>query len=375
MKKLKAKLVKPVASEICQRIAQIRRELYGPRGRADFAQALGLSASSYNYYEKDREPPAAVLVKIAQLAGVDVHWLLTGRAAPQAVPADHPALQRIALLLSEHPDAAAPLAAFVEILATSLSWPAKTAAAGATNVAGATGEAPLPGLIHVAHPPSGVAFSLPPQPRAAEPHGFGSKDNPSEIPQTVNSVNGPGPSSPQNAWIPVLGRSAAGLPQFWNDPADAAGTTTLGALIQRQARRSPRQVAPARSFESDGSERQVQLVTLSEPNEQDVAEFVVARHLKGRYADAYAVRIDGDSMSPEIRHGDLVICSPSVPAAQGQLAVVQLENQVGVTCKLFRRQAGRVHLVPINEQYPPQDFPADKLVWAHRVLGRVRPGR
>ncbi len=345
---------KPVGSPICQRIAQIRRELYGPRGRADFAQALGLSSSTYNYYEKDREPPAAVLVKIAQLAGVDVYWLLTGQAAPQAVPADHPALQRIALLLSEHPDAAAPLAAFVEILATSLSWPAKSPAAQQ--------PASLPAPLA-----AGEASDAPP----ARPAPSGDPARADHPAPTLHPASG----SPQDAWIPVLGRSAAGLPQFWNDPADAAGTTTLGALIQRQARRSPRQVSPARSLESDGSERQVQLVTLSEPNEQDVAEFVVAQHLKARYGDAYAVRIDGDSMSPEIRHGDLVICSPSAPAAQGQLAVVQLENQVGVTCKLFRRQAGRVHLVPINEQYAPQDYPAGKLVWAHRVLGRVRPGR
>jgi SOS-response transcriptional repressor LexA len=79
-------------------------------------------------------------------------------------------------------------------------------------------------------------------------------------------------------------------------------------------------------------------------------------------------------MAPEIRHGDVVICSPSVPAADGAAAVVQLKGQIGVTCKLFRRAGQTVHLVPINEQYAPQAFSARRMVWAQKVLARVRPG-
>ena len=38
--------------------------------------------------------------------------------------------------------------------------------------------------------------------------------------------------------------------------------------------------------------------------------------MKARYGDAFAVRIDGESMSPEIRHGDLVVlkCYRRAPA-------------------------------------------------------------
>ena len=110
------------------------------------------------------------------------------------------------------------------------------------------------------------------------------------------------------------------------------------------------------------------------PDAENVAEFVVAGSLKRRFSDAFAVRIDGDSMAPEIRHGDVVICSASGEAAEGRAALVQLDGQIGVTCKILRHQGDTVHLVPVSEQYPPQAFPAESVRWARRVLARVRPG-
>ena len=117
------------------------------------------------------------------------------------------------------------------------------------------------------------------------------------------------------------------------------------------------------------------MITLRQPDDDNVAEFVSAGVIKRKYNDAFAVRIDGDSMSPEIRHGEIVICSPSAPAADGQAAVVQLAGQIGVTCKIFRRQGKDVHLAPINEQYSPAIFPAADVVWSARVLARVRTGK
>ena len=69
---------------------------------------------------------------------------------------------------------------------------------------------------------------------------------------------------------------------------------------------------------------------------------------------------------------DVVILSPSVAAVDGQPAVVQLRQQIGVTYKLLRTEGERIHLVPVNEKFPPQTFPAERLVWALRVLARVR---
>ena len=333
-------------ANIPARIAQVRRELYGERGKASFAKQLGVAPSTYNYYETTRTPPAETLVKIADAAGVDLRWLLTGELSARAVPADHPAVQRIVNLLADHPAAAAPLTAFVELLAATFQWPAKD---------------------HAPAEPLGAPAQAP----AAAPGG-GSE--PGRVPAPVPApAAAPALARPKKDWIPVLGRSAAGVPQFWADEAEGAGVPLLEELVSRHARRSARQVQPATADEEAGRGPQpAEIITLTAPNADNVAEFIVAGTLKRRYPDAFAVRVDGDSMAPEIRHGDVVICSPSAPACDGAPAVVQLTGQIGVTCKIFRRAARTVHLVPINEQYPPQAFPAEQLVWAQRVLARVR---
>jgi hypothetical protein len=200
----------------------------------------------------------------------------------------------------------------------------------------------------------------------------------------------------REGWIPILGRSAAGVPQFWSREDDASGVRTLGELVARQVGRRPAGVAPAAASgltfgpdplldaEAPGPARTggeplrdlpVQIVTLEGPDDLDVAEYVASKEMKARHDDAFAVRIDGESMSPEIRHGDLVVLSPSVPAAEGRPAVVQLRRQIGVTCKLYRREAGDVHLVPVNDQFAPATFPAGHVAWALRVLATVRPAR
>ncbi len=328
-------------SSICQRIAHVRRELYGDRGKASFAKNLGISPSTYNYYETTRVPPAEILVKIADVAGVDLRWLFTGELSAKAVPGDHPVVQRMFKLLAAHPDAAEPLGAFVDLLAKTFRWPEK------------------------------ALFSEQPQAAAAPPARAEAQGSAVSIEPGPTLT--PTPAQPRQDWIPVLGRSAAGVPQFWKDRADGAGVAALEELVDRYARRAARQVQPATAAEQAGAQLgPAQIITLTAPDAGSVAEFIVAGTLKRRYPDAFAVRIDGDSMAPEIRHGDLVVCSASAAAADGAPAVVQLEGQIGVTCKIFRSAAQTVHLVPINEQYAPQSFPAERMVWARRVLARVR---
>ena len=319
----------------CERIKQIRVELLGARGKAAFARQLGISPTTYQSYESSRVPPAVVLVRIAVLGDVVLRWLLTGQSGQEpAVPAGHPIIQRAARLLAKHPGAAAPLNAFVEILAESLKFPAKEAiseeADGGAEQAG----------------PSDQAGAV-----AAESNG-----------------------NVQAEWIPILGRSAAGVPHFWSDRTESAGVTTLADLIERHAGRRDRSIRPATAHtEADGLADVVQIITLTAAESREVIEFISAPSFKARHRDAFAVRIDGQSMSPDIRHGDVVILSPSVPAASGWPAVIQLEGQIGVTCKLFRKDKQTVHLVPIHEQFGPKAYPAERLVWALRVLVCVRP--
>lgn len=303
--------------EISSRIAQVRVEVAGPRGKSSFAKSLDLSPSTYDYYESTRMPPADVLVRIAEVAEVDLNWLLTGQSGDREIPVNHPVLRRAAAMLAEKPDAAAPLAAFVELLAASLQFPSNDDSPETTPA-----EAPI--------------------------------------------------ADPKASWIPILGRSAAGLPQFWSDQDHATGVTTLDDLIRRSESNPVRQVSRA-TVATETDQSIVELITLNEPDQADVVSFVAAESIKSTYSDAFALRIDGDSMHPDIRHGDLVILSPSAGAVDGKPAVVQLAGQIGVTCKLFRRDRGAIHLVPINAELTPQTYDDKDLVWAFRVLARVSP--
>ncbi len=302
----------------------MRLEVAGPRGKSNFAKQLGLSPSTYDYYEFDRVPPAEVLIKIAKIAGVDLCWLLTGETeGPNGIPADHPVLKRAAAMLSECPNAAGPMAAFLDVLAESLKFPTKKEAFSQSEKTGETND--------------------------------------------TNTEQAGGSES----WIPVLGRSAAGVPAFWADKTESEGLTTLRSLVEKHAK-APAKTANASVDIPDESPQMVQFITLKKPKDGEVAEFVSAGAVKAKYPRAFAVRIDGESMSPEIRHGDIIICSPDLAAVDGQPAVVQLEGQIGVTCKLYRRSVDEVHLVPVNEQIQPQCFPVEKVLWALRVLAKVR---
>ena len=76
-------------------------------------------------------------------------------------------------------------------------------------------------------------------------------------------------------------------------------------------------------------------------------------------------------MSPRINDGDIVILSPSVPAAQGQIGIARISNQIGVTCKLIRTTEQGVHLIPINERYETKVVAKKDLLWALAVLCHI----
>jgi SOS-response transcriptional repressor LexA len=323
-------------TEICRRIAQLRLETAGPRGKASFAKKLGISPSTYDYYESTRVPPAEVLVKIAECTGVDLYWLLTGKTkAGIDVAAGHPLVQRVARLLADSPKAAGPLAVFLEILSGVQKFPA-----------GQVPQAIFP-EVPTAAPKAASKTKEQPPPAEGQPA--------------------------KETWIPILGRTAAGVAHFWSRAEEAAGLTTLDELVDRYCRAPHRSVQPAAAAEQGSADQTaVQVITLPGGAKSPVVEFIAAEALKRRYGDAFALRIDGDSMAPDIRHGDLVILSPSAPAVDGRPAVVQLTGQIGVICKLYRRVGDRVHLIPIDEQLVPQVFPVSKVRWALAVLARVR---
>ncbi len=66
---------------VIERIKGLRCRFSGLRGKSEFAKALGISPSTYNYYEQKRIPPVETLLKISQITGADLHWILTGQCS------------------------------------------------------------------------------------------------------------------------------------------------------------------------------------------------------------------------------------------------------------------------------------------------------
>ncbi|MBP9826403.1 MAG: LexA family transcriptional regulator [Thermoanaerobaculia bacterium] len=72
---------------------------------------------------------------------------------------------------------------------------------------------------------------------------------------------------------------------------------------------------------------------------------------------AFALRIDGESMLPEFRDGDVVVIDPAIMPRPGDFVVAR-SSQYGVTFRKYRPRGPNangeevVELAPLNEDYP-----------------------
>ena len=313
------------ANRIIERVKFLRNQYAGPRGKSKFAHALGISASTYSYYENDRVPPIEVLLKICQVTGADLQWLITGEKAEKKFPSgpNTALMQKIDELLEQNPDLAQTVSAFVELLDEK------------------------------------KAFDKPKKPKAV----------------TQDAA--------RPAWIPVLGRTAAGMLHFWDTEILPDSQTIVTKLEQLVKKHTESEIVDS----TDGTvsidlhvkpllaglkQHHANLIQVGGEHAQDIVEFVQCEEIFQLFPDSFALQVDGDSMSPRINDGDIVILSPSVPAAQGHAAVARLANQIGVTCKLIRTTDSDIHLIPINERYETKVVPRKDLLWALAVLCHVR---
>ena len=306
------------------RIKQLRNRYAGARGKSQFARDLGISASTYSYYEKDRIAPIDILVKMCEITGADLQWLITGQKDEEnfAYGPSGGLLRKLDSVLDERPDLAEPISAFIDLL--------------------------------------------------DEKKGFEKKLH------SATRQTSPG----RPGWIPVLGRTAVGLVHFWDQevlPESGQAVTELDELVEKHigkkiigsanAAISADLQAPA--VIDSIKKAHANLVQVGGEEADTIVEFVECEEIYEMFADSFALRIDGDSMSPRINDGDIVVLSPSVPAAQGQIGVARLANQIGVTCKLIRTEKAVVHLIPINERYETKIVGTKDLLWSLAVLCHI----
>jgi transcriptional regulator with XRE-family HTH domain len=302
---------------VCQRMAEIRREHYGPRGRSRFARDLGLTPSTYGHYETDRLPPVDVLLKAARLTHTRLEWLISGagerREAGDSPRSSHAEaiLDRLRVLLRDRPD----LIPQVESYLVALEQFRRR-------------EQPAP------------RFSARP---AADD------------------------------LVPVVGSTSAGTARFWRELPESRDGPLADARMEELLAlcTGPTAEAPAR-FGPGVMTGPVSLVQLSRPDDRGLLEFVNAPQLKSRFRNCVAWRIDGASMEPRFLDGDLVVASPDAPAESGHPCIARQRGQLGVNCKVYQREGDEVLLIPVNEAYPVQRVPAEEIVWAWRVVASVR---
>jgi len=72
-----------------------------------------------------------------------------------------------------------------------------------------------------------------------------------------------------------------------------------------------------------------------------------------------AVRVHGDSMSPRIVDGDIVIVKVQPTAENGDIVIVFVEN--ASTCKYIQITKTGIKLIPYNSSYDPMYFSNDEI--------------
>jgi len=107
---------------LAERIRQLRQRHFGRRGKSALAESLGLSAAQIERFERGEIPSGELLVRMCEITGEDLQWLLTGKAARGSVVISgarerhRDLLSRIAVTLDDDPLVARQLEAFLDLL-------------------------------------------------------------------------------------------------------------------------------------------------------------------------------------------------------------------------------------------------------------------
>jgi SOS-response transcriptional repressor LexA len=159
---------------------------------------------------------------------------------------------------------------------------------------------------------------------------------------------------------------------------------------------SLRLVGPARSIEAEDFHGQKGFVPLlapiaaGEPREAHDQGFPVGaadRYIEFDADDpnAFALTVDGASMEPEFRHGDIVVARPAIGRkrsglADGAVAVVLYEGERLATLKIIRfgslnrstHEPMDYKLEPLNPLFPPLRLKTKEIAAIRPVVGLIR---
>ena len=87
-------------------------------------------------------------------------------------------------------------------------------------------------------------------------------------------------------------------------------------------------------------------------------------------SNAFALIVDGDSMSPRIKSGDIVIISPNSPVTNRSIAAVAFGNGERTLKTVIFLGDGKVLLKPENEKYEPILLDQKEIIFTWKVVER-----
>lgn len=89
--------------------------------------------------------------------------------------------------------------------------------------------------------------------------------------------------------------------------------------------------------------------------------------------NAFALRVQGDSMEPEFYENDIIVVSPAIEPASGDYAVVKVNSQV--TFKQIHIYMSKVVLKPLNDKYQPEEIQREdgkKIKIVGKVIQKIK---
>ncbi len=86
--------------------------------------------------------------------------------------------------------------------------------------------------------------------------------------------------------------------------------------------------------------------------------------------DAFALRVKGNSMSPRIEDGDVVVVSPRQEARSGDICVIRVNGED--TLKKVKFEGNYIHLIPLNPEFEPVTVKKKDVNFVWRVVKLIK---
>jgi phage repressor protein C with HTH and peptisase S24 domain len=88
----------------------------------------------------------------------------------------------------------------------------------------------------------------------------------------------------------------------------------------------------------------------------------------GQDEGSYALKVQGDSMLPLYRDGDVLVVRPEATVRSGDRVVVKTSSGEVMAKVLAKRSAGELELQSLNPDHPNRRFSAREIEWVARIV-------